>query len=171
MNHVSIPASQRDGECAVVLPSWRRDGPASRPSVWAEGDGAGARAENERLRQIIKELQRHRFGRRAESLPEDQLLLGLKEAEQIQAASEEEAERADPAKRRERTAKRRANRGALPQHLPRMETVIEIEDHSCPCCRNGLHRIGEDVSERRWPTGSAARLGICARCTSGCWRS
>ena len=27
------------------------------------------RVENERLRQIIKELQRHRFGRRAESLP------------------------------------------------------------------------------------------------------
>jgi hypothetical protein len=31
----------------------------------------------ERLRQIIKELQRHRFGRRAETLPEDQMLLGL----------------------------------------------------------------------------------------------
>ena len=34
---------------------------------------AAERAENERLRQIIKELQRHRFGRRAESLPIDQL--------------------------------------------------------------------------------------------------
>ena len=31
------------------------------------------RAESERLRQIIKELQRHRFGRRAESLPAEQL--------------------------------------------------------------------------------------------------
>ena len=30
-------------------------------------------AEMERLRQIIKELQRHRFGRRAETLPLDQL--------------------------------------------------------------------------------------------------
>src|ERR1035437_381973 len=30
--------------------------------------------ESERLRQIIKELQRHRFGRRAETLPEDQML-------------------------------------------------------------------------------------------------
>jgi hypothetical protein len=27
------------------------------------------RCESERLRQIIKELQRHRFGRRAETLP------------------------------------------------------------------------------------------------------
>jgi hypothetical protein len=35
------------------------------------------RVQNERLRQIIKELQRHRFGRRAETLPEDQMLLGL----------------------------------------------------------------------------------------------
>ena len=31
------------------------------------------RAESERLRQIIKELQRHRFGRRAETLPEDRM--------------------------------------------------------------------------------------------------
>lgn len=104
--------------------------------------------ENARLTQIIKELQRHRFGRRAESLPEDQLLLGIEEAEQIEAAGEEEAERADPDTRGERTAKRRANRGALPPHLPRVETVVDIEDHACPCCRNGLHRIGEDVSER-----------------------
>ena len=26
--------------------------------------------------------------------------------------------------------------------------VVDIEDHACPCCRNDLHRIGEDVSER-----------------------
>ena len=35
------------------------------------------RHESERLRQIIKELQRHRFGRKAETLPEEQMLLGL----------------------------------------------------------------------------------------------
>src|SRR3954453_16190157 len=38
------------------------------------------RVQNERLRQIIKELQRHRFGRRAETLPEDQMLLGLEDS-------------------------------------------------------------------------------------------
>ena len=41
-------------------------------------------ARAERLEQIIKAMQRHRFGRRAESLPEDQLLLGLEEAEQVE---------------------------------------------------------------------------------------
>ncbi|BAV50251.1 transposase IS66 [Mesorhizobium loti] len=105
--------------------------------------------ENARLIQIIKEMQRHRFGRRAETLPEDQLLLGLEEAEQIEAAGMEDAEQHSPAERLARTAKRRANRGALPPpHLPRIEMVVDIDDHACPCCRNGLHRIGEDVSER-----------------------
>jgi transposase len=103
--------------------------------------------ENARLIQIIKELQRHRFGRRAETLPEDQLLLGLEEAEQIEAAGEEEKEHSAP-DRRAKARKRRANRGALPAHLPRIEMVVDIENHACPCCRNGVHRIGEDVSER-----------------------
>jgi transposase len=36
----------------------------------------------------------------------------------------------------------------LPKHLPRVERVIEPESLDCPCCGDGLHRIGEDVSER-----------------------
>jgi len=35
------------------------------------------RARADRLTQILKEIQRHRFGRRAETLPLDQLELGL----------------------------------------------------------------------------------------------
>jgi hypothetical protein len=54
------------------------------------------RVQNERLLQIIKELQRHRFGRRAETLPEDQLRLGLEEAEQIEAAGQAEEEKPAP---------------------------------------------------------------------------
>ena len=36
------------------------------------------RIQNERLRQIINELQRHRFGRRAETLPEIKCCLASK---------------------------------------------------------------------------------------------
>ena len=50
------------------------------------------RVQNERLRQIIKELQRHRFGRRAETLPEDQMLLGLEDVEQAAASGEAESD-------------------------------------------------------------------------------
>src|SRR3954451_7475674 len=92
-------------------------------------------------------MQRHRFGRRAESLPEDQLLLGLEEAEQIEAAgfADEESE---PAKKEAWVGKRRTNRGALPAHLPRVERLVDVESPACPCCSGALHRIGEDVSER-----------------------
>jgi len=105
-------------------------------------------AENARLRQIIKELQRHRFGRRAETLPEDQLLLALEEAEQTEAAGTEEKEQISAAEHEKRVAKRRINRGALPAHLPRIEITIDTGDHVCPCCQNALHKIGEDVSEK-----------------------
>jgi transposase len=104
------------------------------------------RAESERLRQIIRELQRHRFGRRAESLPEEQLQFALEEAEQIEAAGLAKSE--GSSERKAGAAKRRANRGALPAHLPRIETVVDVASSICPGCSATLHRIGEDVSER-----------------------
>ena len=106
------------------------------------------RAESERLRQIIKELQRHRFGRRAESLPKEQLQLGLEEAEQVEASGDAENEEKVPAERTARAARRRSNRGALPAHLPRVEMVVDVESTICPGCSGLLHRIGEDVAER-----------------------
>jgi transposase len=106
------------------------------------------RVRNERLVQIIKELQRHRFGRRAETLPEDQMLLALEEVEQDEAGAAAETEAKSAAEREKATRKRRTNRGALPAHLPRIETIVDIDDKACPCCKGQLHRIGEDVSER-----------------------
>jgi len=106
------------------------------------------RARTERLTQIIKELQRHRFGRRAESLPIDQLELALEDVQQVEAQIEATAEAADPEQRSARAARRRANRGSLPAHLPRIEQVVDIADKTCPGCSGALHMIGEDVAER-----------------------
>jgi transposase len=98
---------------------------------------------------IIKELQRHRFGRRSERLDPDQLALALEDLEQALAAAEAAAEKASSAPAQAAAArKRRINRGALPPHLPREEIVIDVEDKICPCCGGLKHRIGEDVSER-----------------------
>jgi transposase len=105
-------------------------------------------AEIDRLRQIIKEMQRHRFGRRAETLDPDQLALGLEDVEQEIAAGEAGTEAVAPAEKTARAARRRTNRGSLPAHLPRIETLVDIEDKTCPGCRGALHRIGEDVAER-----------------------
>jgi transposase len=106
------------------------------------------RIRSERLAQIIKDMNRHRFGRRAEALPADQLLLGLEEAEQSQAEAAAEAEAKSPPMREEAKLKRRANRGSLPSHLPEIETTVDVENKACPCCGGKLHRIGEEVSKK-----------------------
>jgi len=106
------------------------------------------RIRSERLVQIIKELQRHRFGRRAETLPADQLLLALEDVEQCEAETAAQIEAKSPDARAEGARKRRANRGALPPHLPRFESIVDVETKLCPCCNGALHRIGEDVSEK-----------------------
>lgn len=106
------------------------------------------RMESERLRQIVREFQRHRFGRRSESLSEDQLQLALEDTEQEAASGQAGSEQKTPAERKARAARRRTNRGALPAHLPRVETVVDVTSTVCPCCAGTLHRIGEDVSER-----------------------
>ena len=121
-----------------------------------------------RLEQIIKELQRHRFGRRAETLPEDQLLLGFEEVEQTTASEEAHQEAEAPGEREARAAKRRANRGSLPSHLPRIETIVDIQGHSCPCCGGRLHVIGEDRAERLDIVPAQFRVLVVRRPKYGC---
>jgi len=125
------------------------------------------RAESERLRQMIKELQRHRFGRRAETLPEEQLQLGLEEAEQLEAAGQAEKAKTS-AERTERASRRRANRGALPAHLPRIETLVDVASMICPGCTGPLHRIGEDVAERLDIVPAQFRVLVVRRPKYGC---
>src|SRR4051812_38638725 len=90
---------------------------AEHDTVLAERDGA--QAEVEKLRLLIRQLQRGRFGRRSEKLDPDQLQLGLEDLEQAvaaaEAAQEEAAARSGGASRPPRS--RRRNLGALPAHL------------------------------------------------------
>jgi transposase len=107
------------------------------------------RIRSDRLAQIIKDMQRHRFGRRAEMLPADQLLLALEEVEQSEAEAAAEVEAKSPPMREEGKRKRLTNRGALPSHLPEIETTVDLENKACPCRGGELHRIGEEVSKKR----------------------
>src|SRR5215208_4182668 len=59
---------------------------AERDAICAERDVA--RAEIEKLRLLIRQLQRGQFGRRSERLDSDQLQLGLEDLEQTVAAAE-----------------------------------------------------------------------------------
>ena len=133
---------------ALVLTAWaERDAErAVKARLIEERDQLAG--QNDRLRHLIRQLQRVQFGRRSEKLDPDQLNLALEDLEQAVAESEAEQEKADPALRKARSEKRRAGRGSLPEHLPRVEIIVKPEDTACPCCGGAMHVIGEDRSQR-----------------------
>src|SRR3954454_23653639 len=125
----------------IALEIERDTATAERDAVRAERDAA--QAEIEKLRLLIRQLQRGRFGRRSEKLDPDQLQLGLEDLEQTVAAAE--AAREETAARsgtpRPPRAARRRNLGSLPAHLPRIEVLVDVEDKACPCCGGSMHVI------------------------------
>src|SRR3954449_11068954 len=128
-----------------------------------------AQAEIEKLRLLIRQLQRGQFGRRSEKLDPDQLQLGLEDLEQTAAAAEaaqEAASRSSDTPRPPRS--RRRNLGALPPHLPRVEVLVDVEDKSCPCCGESMHAIGEDTSEMLDLVPAVLRVKVVRRPRYGC---
>jgi transposase len=133
---------------ALVTAAWTQ-----RDAVIAERDTAigerdRARSQIDRLRHLLRQLSRAQFGRRSEKLDPDQMLLALEDIEQAIAESEAHDDKKDAKAAKARSETRRANRGALPLHLPRVDVTIAPEDTSCPCCKTPMHLIGEEKSER-----------------------
>src|SRR6202521_3073446 len=119
---------------------------AERDTAIIERDAA--LRQNDRLAHLLRQLQRMQFGRKSEKLDPGQFALALEDVEQAVAASEAADDKQNKAAAAARAEKSRANRGALPAHLPRVHVTIEPEDRTCPCCRSPMHTIGADVSER-----------------------
>ncbi|KAA0675653.1 IS66 family transposase [Roseomonas genomospecies 6] len=105
-------------------------------------------AEKAELQEQVKTLKALIFGAKSEKaavIDPEQGLLDLGDlAPEAAPPANDNANRAAPERPR-RPANR--NVGALPRHLPRVETTIEPESTACPCCAGRLHRIGEDVAE------------------------
>src|SRR3954468_11713685 len=147
---------------------------AERDTVLAEHDlirekHDAAQAEVEKLRLLIRQLQRGQFGRRSEKLDPDQLQLGLEDLEQTVAAAEAAQEEVAARNSTPRTPQvRRRNLGALPAHLPRVETLVDVEDKTCPCCGGSLHAIGEDTSEMLDIVPAQLRVKVIRRPRYGC---
>jgi hypothetical protein len=97
--------------------------------------------------QRLLNATRMQFGAKSERLPEEQMQLGLEALEQAIAKAGAEAEKRGP-ELRKNNARRRASRGALPAHLPRIEVTLVPDDTGCPCRRTPVTVIGEDSSER-----------------------
>ncbi|MGK7864861.1 IS66 family transposase [Falsiroseomonas sp. E2-1-a4] len=115
-------------------------------SITAERDALAA--QNERLQHLLLKLKRRQFGTKSERLPEEQLLFAFEEIEATLAENVAEAGKASPTLRASQAKRRRAGRGRLPAHLPRVEQVLAPEASACPCCQGPLVEIGTDTAER-----------------------
>ncbi len=103
-----------------------------------------------RLEKLVADYKQALYGVKSEKSDPEQFNLALEDLETAIASvhAEDEADASsDEADSKAKRRKRKANRGSLPKHLPRIEEVIEPEDTTCSCgCER--HVIGEDVSER-----------------------
>lgn len=106
------------------------------------------KALNDKLRHLLVQLRRAHLGRKSEKLDDDQLNLTLEDLEAAVAATEAEDDKVNKARAGERARARRANRGALPAHLPRVHLTIAPEDTNCPCCKGAMHVMSEETAER-----------------------
>ena len=89
-------------------------------------------------------MQRHRSGRRAKTLSEDQLRSGLMMSNRPSLPMRNES--TAPAKRADVAAKRRSNRGALPPNLPGIEILHDLDDKICRCCCGQLHQYSATIT-------------------------
>lgn len=108
----------------------------------------------EKLEGQVGQYRHAKFGPKSEKLDPAQLELALEDLEaaiaetQEQIAAVEEkiaASETDPEKKAPRK-KRKAR--ALPEHLPRVERVIEPDSIACPCGCGDMVKIGEDRVDR-----------------------
>src|SRR4051812_26176354 len=160
-----VAATERSRNIALEIE--RDTAMAERDAVRAERDAA--QAEIEKLRLLIRRLQRGQFGRRSERLDPDQLQLGLEDLEQTAAAAEAAQEQVAARSGTPRPPRsRRRNLGALPAHLPRIEVLVDLEDKSCPCCGGAMHVIGEDASEMLDIIPAQLRVRVVRRPRYGC---
>lgn len=127
-----------------------------------------------RLEKLVAAFRQAMFGRKSEKTNPEQYDLALEDIETAIAAVHA-ADEADtlPHPPPRASKPRNANRGALPQHLPRIEEVIEPASLTC-ACGQCLHCIGEDVAERLDIIPAQFRVIVtrrpkyaCRSCTEG----
>ncbi len=102
--------------------------------------------ERQSLLEQLKLAFDRQFAKRSEALkPYDESQGDLFNEAECEAVKEDEVEVTTTT-----TTKKRGKRKPLPKTLPREVIELDLDDHEkqCSCCNHGLHKIGEDRSEK-----------------------
>ena len=122
---------------------------------------------NARLEYLVAEFRKLLFAKRSEKLDADQRELAFEDLEIARAEAETASEAARPDTLR---PARKRNLGRLPEHLERVEEVIEPESTLCPCGCGTMVYIGEDRSERLDVVPARLRVIVTVRPKYACRR-
>lgn len=100
--------------------------------------------ENQGLNDLVSLLRRKQFGKSSEKVPAEQLgMFDEVETEALNPEPEESESTVVPAHER-----KRGKRLKLPENLPRVEVVIDIDNKICSEDGEELKCIGEEISEK-----------------------
>ena len=108
----------------------------------------------EKLKFELARLKRWRFGKHTEALSAEQLALWESELDGDIAALQARVDALEAGKKKLSSDqsgvedKQKPKRRPLPDSLPRVEVLHDLESKDCPSCRQALERIGEEVSEQ-----------------------
>ena len=101
-------------------------------------------SEVEKLRLIIRQLQRGQFGRRSERLDPEQLRLGLEDLDADVGRAE--SKRSAPAVQETSPSEPHSRQG-FPANLLREEVTLDVVGCACSKCGGALHEIGVTTAE------------------------
>lgn len=130
------------------------------------------RSNNAELQHRLDQHARKLFGKKSEQLDAAQLELAFAA---LNAAETEESDAADevlvPAHKRRGKGHGRTK---FSDDIPRERRVIDLEDTTCPCCREAMGRIGEETSEQLDYVPARTKVIVtvrpkyaCGRCKQG----
>ncbi|MEP2093074.1 MAG: IS66 family transposase [Paracoccaceae bacterium] len=105
-------------------------------------------ALNARLEHFVKELNHVIYGARSETLTEDERQLAFEDIKVAQSEAEEQSDTVEMTTPRKKPKPVLRTLGTLPDHLERIERIIEPDSIICPCGCGDMVRIGEDRTER-----------------------
>ena len=105
-------------------------------------------AVNARLEHMVKELNHLLYGPKSERFTEDERQLAFEDLEVATAEAQAQSDSIEMTTPRKKRRAPQRNLGNLPDHLERIEQVIEPDSIVCPCGCGEMVKIGEDRSER-----------------------
>ncbi len=126
-------------------------------------------AFNKRLEYLVKEYRQAIYGKKSERFDLDQLDLLREDLETAIAEAEAKGEASEAVRKaRGPRAPAKRNIGHLPEHLIRIEQVIEPQSRLCPCGCGEMVKIGEDRIERLDCVPAELRVMVTVRPKYAC---